>query len=170
VEVPFLRPKELATDEALAPDVVLHTLDWLRQNEKYQPELILWLQPTSPLRTAGDIESAAQLLFEKEADAVVSVCPADHHPRWMKELDKDGIMTSWAKEGEIPQRRQELLPAYQLNGAIYLVRRQIMLEKRTFNPPATFAYVMPQERSLDVDTPWDIYLADLILRERSKPC
>jgi CMP-N-acetylneuraminic acid synthetase len=130
IEVPFLRPSEFASDTSLAVDVICHALDWLRKNEGYQPDFVLWLQPTSPLRTTDDIEGSVTLLREKSADSVVSVCPAEHHPAWMKRVNDDGLLLPWRDEETFPQRRQQLSPLYRLNGAIYLTRREILLKKK----------------------------------------
>jgi CMP-N,N'-diacetyllegionaminic acid synthase len=169
VEVPFLRPAQFASDTASAMDVVIHTLDWLRETEPYQPDFVLWLQPTSPLRTSADIEAAVALLQEKAADSVVSVCSAEHHhPALMKRVESNGLLRPWRDDQGLTQRRQELPPVFCLNGAIYLTRREVLLKEHTFYPETTYAYVMPLERSLDVDTPWDLYLVDLILKDRYK--
>jgi CMP-N,N'-diacetyllegionaminic acid synthase len=167
VEVPFLRPAEFASDTASAVDVVVHALEWLKKTDEYEPDFILWLQPTSPLRVADDIEAAVRLQREKRADSVISVCPAEHHPMWMKRVRDDGLLMAWAEEKVSPQRRQELPQAFRLNGSIYLTRREVLLKERSFYAQATYAYVMPHERSLDIDTPWELFMADLILRHQA---
>ncbi|MBE7554831.1 MAG: acylneuraminate cytidylyltransferase family protein [Anaerolineales bacterium] len=169
IEIPFIRPAQFASDTASAIDVVSHALNWLQEQEQYRPDFVLWLQPTSPLRTSADIEAAATLAQEKAADSVISVCPVEHqHPALMKRVESNGLLKSWQDDQTLIQRRQELPPVYCLNGAIYLIRREVLLEQQTFYPEATFAYVMPSERSLDIDTPWDLYLVDLILKDRCK--
>jgi CMP-N-acetylneuraminic acid synthetase len=168
VEVPFLRPAEFASDTALAIDVITHALDHLLRADNYRPDVVLWLQPTSPLRTIEDIETSIALMKEKSASSVVSVSPAEHHhPFLMKRLDDHGLLRPWVVDQTLPQRRQELPAAYCLNGAIYLARRELLLEQRTFYSESTYAYVMPAERSLDIDNAWDLYLVDLILKDRN---
>lgn len=166
VEAPFIRPAALASDSALAVDVILHALDWLETRERYRPDAVLWLQPTSPLRIAADIDAAADLFRRRSANSVVSVCVAGHHPAWMRRIDGMGRLRPWDWRLKFPQRRQDLAPVFAFNGAIYLTRSAVLRRRRTFHPPATYAYVMPRERSLDVDTEWDLCLADFILRER----
>lgn len=169
VEVPFMRPAELASDTTLAIEVVLHALDYLATTENYRPAAVLWLQPTSPLRTTADIEAAVALFKAQAADSVVSVCPVEHqHPMLLKRIEAGGRLRPWLDDPAPPQRRQEMPPVFALNGAIYLTRCEVLLEQGTFHPDRTFAYVMPPERSLDVDTPWDLYLADLILTEQAE--
>lgn len=164
-EVPFLRPAALARDDTPGIDPVLHAVDWLAEHEGYRPELVLLLQPTSPLRTAADVEAALALRTAKGADAVVAVTPVAHHPYWTHRLAPDGQLHDFLTVDGVPDRRQDLPPAYAVNGALYLVRREVLLRERTLCPQRTFALVMPPERSLDVDTLWDLRLADLILRD-----
>jgi len=164
-EVPFLRPADLASDTATSVEVVLHALDWLQQNEYAQPDFVMLLQPTSPLRTAEDIEAAVVLQREKQAEAVVSVCKTAHPPQWLKRFGPNGELLPW-ESGVEPSRRQEAAPAYQQNGAIYLVKTVTLSRERTFLPERTFGYVMPPERSVDIDSPWDFYSAELILKDK----
>lgn len=164
-EVPFMRPPELALDDSPHRDVVLHALDWLESESASPPDYLMLLQPTSPLRTAEDIDRAIALAAEKDADSVISVCPTPHHPYLSKEIAEDGQLLDFIErpQGYLP--RQSLAPAYSLNGAIYLVRRSVLRERDSWYTARTFAYVMPPERSLDIDTPWDLHLVDLILRD-----
>ena len=83
IDSPFLRPKELASDESTSEDVVIHALDWLRENNNYIPDYILYLQPTSPLRVNNDIDNSIQIAMENDADSVVSVGLVNQHPYYM---------------------------------------------------------------------------------------
>lgn len=165
-EVPFLRPIELARDDTPGIDPILHAVRWLEEHEGYRADYVMVLQPTSPFRTPEDIRGALRLAEARRADAVVTVSLADHHPYWMKRLDESGRLQSFISLDRPYTRRQDMPPAYALNGAIYLARWAALLSKRTFYTENTYAYVMPQERSLDVDSPWDLYLADLVMRHR----
>ncbi len=168
-EVPFLRPEELAADETLAEDTLLHAVHWLAENEAYRAEYVLLLQPTSPFRTAEDIDAAMALAEARQADAVVSVCPAEHHPYWMRTITEDGRLVDLPGATRRDLTRRQLLPqACALNGAIYLARREVLLAKKTWYTDRTYAYVMPPERSLDIDTPWHLHLARLILEDRTR--
>ena len=162
-EVPFLRPAELARDDTPGIAPVLHALRWLEEGEGYRPRWVVVLQPTSPLRTAADVDAALELAGARGADAVVSVTPAATHPFWVKRLDADGRLRDFAPATEAVARRQDLPGAYALNGAVYVARREVLLERESFHTERTWGYVMPPERSLDVDTPWDLHLADLVL-------
>jgi CMP-N-acetylneuraminic acid synthetase len=166
-DVPFLRPAELAGDDTPSMDVIFHVLDHLDKMDKYYPDYVLLLQPTSPLRTGTDIRNAINLAIEKNADSVVGVCPVSQHPYWMRTISEDGILLPFL---QLPtaSRRQELPGLYLPNGAIYLAHRDWILQKETFFTEQTYAYVMPPERSLDIDEPWDMHLAELILEDRKK--
>jgi CMP-N,N'-diacetyllegionaminic acid synthase len=166
-QAPFLRPAELAQDDTPSIDVVLHALQWLEEHENYKPRWVLLLQPTSPLRTTTDIEKAVELAIGKQPPAVVSVCEVGKHPYWTKTMDAEGRLSNLITGVEAYTRRQDMPSAYALNGALYLVDRDVLLKQKSFCPPGALAYVMPQERSLDVDTPWDLRLVELILKEHS---
>jgi CMP-N-acetylneuraminic acid synthetase len=165
LEVPFLRPAELAQDTAPTMLAILHAIRWYEEYEAYCPDLVMCLQPTSPLRIAEDIDSAIALALDK-GTSVVSVTPVHRHPYWMKQVDAEGRATDFVTVDRPIHRRQDLPTVYAPNGAIYLARREILLQRETFYTENTHAYVMPPQRSLDIDTPWDLYLADLILKDR----
>ena len=165
-EVPFLRPAELASDTSTSMNVILHAIRWFADNENYRPDYVLLLQPTSPLRTMTDIRESINLALAKHADSVVSVCETHQHPLWMKGVNEEGRLVDLYPQLSAPTRRQDLSPVFALNGAIYLALRTFLLSERTFISDRAYAYVMPENRSLDVDTPWDLYLANLILNDR----
>ncbi|NJN67375.1 MAG: acylneuraminate cytidylyltransferase family protein [Chloroflexaceae bacterium] len=166
-EVPFRRPPELARDDTPGIDPIIHAVTWLEQHENDTPDYVVVLQPTSPLRTTQDIDAAVQLAQEKQVDSVVSVCPIHHHPYWTKRITDDGRLVPFLELEQDYYRRQTLPPVYALNGAIYLVQRTILLKQQSFYTEQTFAYVMPPERSIDVDTSWDLHLVNLVLEDRN---
>ena len=165
-EVPFMRPAVLAQDHTPGIPVLLHALDWLECHWKVTMDYLVVLQATSPLRTAADIDKAVALAREKDADAVIGMSEVSSHPYWTKKISDEGrILDFLHLDTEYPQR-QSLPPAYVPNGAIYLVRPEVLRSRETVYTDRTYAYVMPGERSLDIDSPWDLYLADLILKDR----
>ncbi len=166
-EVPFKRPAELACDDSSHISVARHALDWLQKNEGHCPEFMMVLQPTAPLRIAADIDGAIELAEEKSADAVVSVVEAQHHPYVTRQLGELGTLTEFVPCPLTYARRQEFPPAYAFNGAIYLNRCAHLADCNTHAPEGSYAFVMPPERSIDLDTPWDFHLAELILQERT---
>jgi len=167
-EVPFIRPKKLAEDNAKGIDVVLHVIDWFRENDKRkQYDLIMLLQPTSPLRTKEDIDKTIEYLFFKEAKAIVSVCEVDHHPLWANTLPEDGCMKNFIRQEIINKNRQELPVFYRLNGAIYLAYCNYIKQCKSFIGKETFAYIMPKERSVDIDDEIDFELAQILMKNNT---
>ncbi len=163
-EVPFMRPVELAQDDSPHILVVEHAIRWLQEHDEGSLSRLLLLQPTSPLRTAEDIDAAIELAESRDAEAVVSVCQTEHHPYLVKRILPDGTLDDFMKPDLAYPRRQDLPPAYALNGAIYLSRIESLLSSRTFLPKGIFPYIMPPERSLDINSAWDFYVAELVLR------
>jgi len=164
-EVPFLRPEDISQDDTPGIEPILHAVRWCSQEEGYEPDYVICLQPTSPFRTTEDIENAIALAMERNADSVISVSPVDHHPNWMQVVDAEGRLKDFIKGGSKVNKRQDMEPVYALNGAIYLIRRALLLSRKTFFVPDTFAYIMPPERALDIDTPWEMHLADLLFKD-----
>jgi N-acylneuraminate cytidylyltransferase len=151
-DVPFRRDAALASDNASAIDVVA---DALMQVPGY--DIVVLLQPTSPLRIAADIDGAIELLVSSGASACVTVREADEHPYWMFRLDDDGRLSRFAEPaGGMPLRRQDLPLAWSLNGAVYVAACDWFLQNRTFISSTTVGYPMPADRSLDIDTFEDI--------------
>ena len=164
-EVPFVRPPELASDDALMIHVVLDAIERLEQAGR-SFRYVMLLQPTSPLRIAEDIRGAVARLRETDGRAVVSVCPAEHSPLLANTLPDDGAMASFLRREVSTANRQELPTYYRLNGALYLAEVDFLREQRTFIADGTYAYVMPVERSVDVDTAFDLLVAEAVLRSR----
>jgi len=164
-KVPFMRPKELARDDTPGIDVVFHAMNWFTKNKNKQYDLIILLQPTSPLRTAEDIDKAIELLFLKKAKAIVSVCEVDHHPLWTNTLPENGCMKDFIRKEIMNKNRQELPTFYGLNGAIYLAYWDYIKEQKGFFGKETFAYIMPKERSVDIDSELDLKLAEILMKE-----
>ena len=149
-EVPFLRPAELARDETADLPVYRHALA-----ELGEPDSVAWLRPTAPLRAAEDIEAALGLLGETGADTVRSVTEAEHSPYLMGRLDGGRLVPLL---GDVPERRQLLPLVYRLNGAVDVVRCSSVGDV-LFGGDVR-AYVMPAERSVDVETELDLLLAE----------
>jgi CMP-N-acetylneuraminic acid synthetase len=162
-EVPFVRPDALASDTAKSIDVAAHALNWFATNESWRPQWLLLLQPTSPLRTTEDILKAIDAAGnDPRADSVISVVSFDkYHPFYAKKI-VDGALQPYLSGAPAP-RRQDLDPVYGNNGAIYLTRARAILEKANLYGDRSIPYVMPSERSLDIDTAFDLQLASLLL-------
>jgi CMP-N,N'-diacetyllegionaminic acid synthase len=155
------RPGELATDTASSVDVVLHSIN--AQQKQY--DYVILLQPTSPLRTAQHIDEAIELLFEKNANAIISVCETDHSPLWSNTLPEDGNMDNFIREEVKGKRSQDLPTYYRLNGAIYIVNLQeLTKEKSFFNKSYSVAYIMDICSSLDIDRKYEFELAKVLVK------
>ncbi len=146
-EVPFRRPADLASDEARSIDVVLHALGKLAAHD-----LVVLLQPTSPARTAEDIDDACRQLVSRSAPSCVSVTAATQSPYWMYRLGDAGCLHPLLELPAAASRRQDLPPIYVLNGAIYAARTDWLRTHGAFVGPGTVAHIMPPERSIDIDT------------------
>ena len=166
-EIPFKRPKHLACDTSKGIDVVLHAIDWFnKKGNRY--DLLMLLQPTSPLRTVEDIDRAVEYFFAKQGDVVVSVCEAEHSPLWTNILPDDMCMQKFINLKSSGLNRQDLPKHYRLNGAIYLSFCDHLQRNKSFFGKGTFAYIMPQESSVDIDSNFDFNLAEFILSRRLK--
>lgn len=163
-DVPFVRPLELATDEARSIDVLRHALETLP--ERY--DLLVLLQPTSPLRLPEDIDGAVAFCLEAGAPACVSVAPAEKTPYWMHSLDKHGVMHPILPAYQMVPRRQDLPRAYALNGAVFVAHSGWLMTHEDFLSPETVAYAMPRERSVDIDDELDLVLAEAIEAWRAR--
>lgn len=166
IEVPFIRPSELASDKATAIDVTLHALQWVASHESYCPDYVVLLQPTSPLRTAEDIDGCVEMAMKRGAAAVISVVECREHPCLMRTIGKDGELMPFIYTSLFESRKQDLPPVCSPNGAVYVARKEVLEERKSWHPEGALAYVMPAERSLDIDTEWDLTLADMILHQR----
>ncbi|BBM87893.1 acylneuraminate cytidylyltransferase family protein [Candidatus Uabimicrobium amorphum] len=169
IEVPFVRPAHLATDAASSMDVITHALEFLQKASSSTYEYIMLLQPTSPLRDHMDIDNAIEFCFEKNAEAVISVCEMEHSPLWSNTLPEDNSMENFISKEVSHKRSQELPTYYRLNGAIYLAKTEkFLLDKTFFLEKNIFAYVMPNEKSVDIDNEIDMYLAQSLILSKKK--
>lgn len=168
VNVPFIRPAELATDEALSNDVVYHALKYYEDQLQRSLDYFILLQPTSPLRTAPDIDNAAAYLMEKQARAVISVSVEEHNPAMRGELPEDMSLHGFIKHELKNTRRQAMPTQYQINGAIYIGETQLFLQDRDLTPDvSSYAYEMEQRRSIDIDSQLDFDIAECLLKSQS---
>lgn len=159
VDVPFLRPAELSEDSSATIDAVVHALKAI--DEEF--DAVMVLQPTSPFRTTQDIDECLALLEQSAADSVISVVDVGgYHPARMKYLDGGRLVDPPFAELRENQPRQELVPMYIRNGAVYLTRTETLL-KGSFKGADCIAYVMPADRSVNIDEPIDMIVAEAIL-------
>lgn len=159
--VPFLRSPATSTDTADSWDVVREVVDNLMREDKIYDTIML-LQPTSPLRSVGDVINSFDLMKEKNANAILSVTEMEHSPIWSNVLPDDGCMDNFRNKKYAGLPRQQLPIYYRINGAIYLVKRKELYKTEMFCDRC-YAYIMPKERSVDIDTLADFKLAEYIL-------
>ena len=151
-EVPFRRDASLAGDSVSSVDVLVDALDRVQGYD-----IVVLLQPTSPLRSTADIDGVLERLSSKNVLACVSVSPAKEHPYWTFYTNKQGFLVNFIHPlANLPTRRQDLPSAWCLNGAVYAARIESFLKFRSFLTAQTVCYPMPIERSLDIDTPADV--------------
>jgi CMP-N,N'-diacetyllegionaminic acid synthase len=161
------RPEELATDTASALDMVVHAVASVEVETGAHYDVICLLQPTSPCRNAADIRAAFTLLKESHAETVVSATPSAKSP-YSTILEKNLQTGRWrpccATGEDIPERRQDAPPTYDLNGAIYLWQRTAFdISPHPLHHQAEL-YIMPHSRSVDIDTALDFALAELVMQ------
>ncbi len=158
-EVPFRRPAELAQDDTPGIDALLHALDQVESHD-----YVVLLQPTSPLRTADDIDATVARCHQSGGTACVTVTETDKPPQWMYTITDDGCLDSVLDNKDSVTRRQDTPSTYAINGAVYVARRVWLRETEDFVTDCTLAHVMPKERSADVDAAIDLEWCELLIR------
>jgi CMP-N,N'-diacetyllegionaminic acid synthase len=150
------RPAELSSDTATTFDAIKHAIEGV---EKY--DYVVLLQATSPLRNEKHIDEAIELLENKNASAVVSVCKVDHSPLWSNILDDSLSMKGFLRDEVLNKRSQNLEKYYRLNGAIYICKvERLLKEKSFFIKEDIFAYKMDRKSSIDIDEEDDFLIAE----------
>ncbi len=168
LDVPFLRPAELAQDDSLTLPVVQHAIQFLEAEGDHFDAVCL-LQPTNPLRQPEDIDGAIELLGSAGADSVISfVDVGEKHPARMKIISPEGrIIDPPFSETFEGQPRQSLPKFYLREGSIYLTRRDVLMLQNSFKGADCRAWIMPEERAANIDTPFDFFITELILKARA---
>jgi CMP-N-acetylneuraminic acid synthetase len=168
VEVPFLRPAELARDETPMLPVAQHAVRFLEERNDHFDAVCL-LQPTNPLRSAEDIDACIQLLESGQADAVVTTLavPAEHNPHWVYFRDAQGLLCLSTGESTPIPRRQDLPTAVHREGSVYVTRRETLMEKNSFYGARLLGHEMRPERSVNIDTPNDWRRAEQLISQWS---
>jgi CMP-N-acetylneuraminic acid synthetase len=166
-DVPFLRPPELAGDSVPTLPVLQHAVDFVETQDDIRLDWVLLLQPTAPLRLLEDIEASLTLAFENRCDSVISVVQVfAEHPILMKRIEDNQLLPYWIEEKEGTRRQDYQPPAYMRNGAIYLTRRDVLMDKNSIWGHVICPYVMPPERSVSVDSELELKLLELLIEER----
>jgi CMP-N,N'-diacetyllegionaminic acid synthase len=175
-EVPFTRPAELCADDTPHLPVVQHAVAWLRDEQQYEPDWVMILMPTSPLRQPQHIVDAVTLAIESGADSVISVdrMPAHFHPMRAVTVDGEGWARLYVGGQPVkrrPVRRQDMPRAWVFNGAIYLFRTALLFDPAE---PGLYgdrvaAYVMPEPYGHNIDDPADWDEAERLVTRATRP-
>ena len=169
IEVPYLRPKKLAEDETPSLLVVKDLVKYLIIKENYEPDIIVLLQPTSPLRKSNHIDEAISLFEKNNADSLVSVVeiPHNYSPYSAMQL-RDGYLKPFLDYDEENNLRQKKPTFFARNGAaIYIFTLNCLMEKNSLYGDKILPYLMDQKFSIDIDTEWDFEIAEKIIKGMS---
>lgn len=158
-EIPFMRPQELASDHATTLDAVLHAVKKL-ENKKF--DVLVLLQPTSPLRTAEDIDKALEKFFDADCESLVSVSQADDSPILMRVIDNDGMMRKLLEQ-DSTIRRQDMPQVYKVNGSIYINLISEINQGTSFNDNK-IPFIMKKSHSVDIDEYSDIFMMNYYMK------
>ncbi len=164
-DVPFLRPKALASDKIAADKAVVHSVEWLFSNENKRYDYVILLQPTSPLRTSKHIRSAIEYYFKQRKspdDTLVSVQEVPKKFGWLMSAQKSGYIHFCFRISDNEMNRQQIPTYYLPNGAIYIAPERT-LKKEGFYTQNTLYYPMSEKESIDIDTLADLKKAEIIL-------
>ena len=165
-EVPFLRPPELASDTAKAIEVVKHALEFIEDIDRTTYEIVIYLEPPSPFRVSEDIDRSVELFLEKDPGSVVSVYEANQfHPILMKKVEDGELKPIWKEEPEGVPRQLYDPKCFMRNGAVYVIRRENILQGVFYGSPI-IPYVMPEDRSVCIDSTLDWYTAEAVFRDK----
>ena len=157
--VPFMRPSKLATDQTSSSSVYLHVLETLQEDY----DIAIFLQPTSPLRLASDIDQSLEIMLSSESPSIVSVGKSKHPANWHISLDSNQKIKSTLDKVLDQYNGITNDHIYYFNGAIKAINVEHYIKERTFFSDNTVVYVMPQKRSIDIDTDIDFKLAELLI-------
>ncbi len=165
--VPFLRPAELATDTASSLGVVQHAITEYESQNQTKVDLAVLLQPTTPLRTPRDIDESIAMFDQSKEDSLVTCYSTkDAHPNHLYEQGWSNCLRALRNQDTIPDRRQDFEPVYILNGAVYISTRELIFEAGTIHTNTPVGYQMPRERSVNIDEPFDLEIAEFLIKKQ----
>ena len=164
-DVPFYRPVELSSDTAASIDVIIHALDFFKQKGEHF-DMVVMLEPTSPLRETSDIDNAIeQLVKNKNAESIVGICKCESiHPEFMISLTEKGFLRS--KNKFVVKRRQDTDDLYFYEGTLYASYVDVLRKKRNFYHEKTLGYVVPKWKSFELDDMLDLVIIEAIIKAR----
>lgn len=166
-EVPFLRPVDLSGDSVSSVDALKHAVLWLENKKNIKYDYVIELMCTNPLKKTIDIDKCIEILHENEADSAIAVHKLDdHHPARIKKII-GGRIVDFCIQEKPESRRQDLQPnAYIRSGSIYALNRDYLVnESRRYGSRKSFAYILPPERAINIDSKLDLMIAEIIIKD-----
>lgn len=163
-ETPFIRPQSFAEDHSSALDVIEHALTWFEQTSHVLPSRVMWLQPTSPLRSVANITDAVKLLQENRADSVIG-CKAIERDLTALFTLQSGYLRALDSKPQTQTRRQDISALLTPNGAMYLARTELLRQRRSFYGDKTLPLLMNALQSIDIDTLLDWQIAEACIKQ-----
>lgn len=160
-KVPFLRPDKLSEDNSLVEDAIVYTL---KRIEKY--DYICLVQPTTPLLIQEDLNNSLNMLLEKKADMIISVSKSPCNVNWIGRLPKSKSMKDFYRDNVCGTLRQFFKNTYILNGAIYFGKWDIFYNKKDYYVQNSYGYIMPEDRSVDIDGFLDLKFVEFLLKNK----
>lgn len=164
-EVPFLRPAELATDSASSADVVMHTMKWVSENSDEKYDYVCLMEPSSPFASYKDFDKAIELVIEKDADTLLGMKETEVNTVFIHSLDeKGGLSEFYHAIKDLPSiRRQDQKKEYTMNGCMYIAKWDYFMKNKMFHSENSVPYIMPEEASIEIDTPLNYEFACKII-------
>lgn len=164
-EVPFLRPFSLAKDETQTLPAIQHAVSYLKKSEGYIMDIIVVIQPTSPLVIAQDIDDAIKKMINKNTNSCITVCEVSERPEWMYFVKNDKFKPLLKPVLNKKQQKQDLPKIYIANGAVYATKRDaLMKDNKIVDKNNLTTLIMPRERSIDIDEPIDFKIAEALIK------
>ena len=168
-DVPFVRPSNLAEDKTPTYPVLQHAVNFVEKDDGINIDLIMLLQPTAPFRTTEDMLNCLNLRQTSNTDSVISVVQVfSYHPILMKKIENNRLTHFSIEEKEGTPRQLYEPPAYMRNGAIYITKRNNLIEQNSIWGNSITPYVMPQERSYNIDDEIDFITSEMMMKKSTK--
>lgn len=163
-KIPYLRPQSLSEDLSTTIDTLKHMINFYANTLQLHFDYVVLLQPTNPARQAKHIDEAIEKLLSYQGNAIIGVCQCEHSPLWCNTLPENQRMDNFINPKIYNIRSQDLPTYYRLNGAIYIARTEWLMQSKSNFGENTYAYKMPIENSIDIDSLLDFKIAEVIVR------
>jgi N-acylneuraminate cytidylyltransferase/CMP-N,N'-diacetyllegionaminic acid synthase len=169
-QVPFIRPANLAFDITLTTDVVIHALDFFKDNMKQIFEYVIVIEPTSPLRDSTDLTKAMENLLKHEtAKSIVGICLTENqNPKYLFKLQNNNNLVKYDKSNDTLPRRQDLDEVYFVEGSLYISDVDYFRQNKTFYHDKTMGYILPKWKSIEIDDIFDFIMAEALYLNKDK--